>query len=227
MLSSLFDPIYILALLVALTLHEFAHAWVATRLGDPTSHNEGRLTVNPVAHLDPIGTFMILFGPFGWAKPVPVNPAYFQNPRVGMRLTALAGPAMNFLLALIAYGAFRLLTGETGWSLWGMLSFQGEGAPLTVFTLRFLAISVSANISLMAFNLLPIAPLDGSKVLASFLPPDLEDRYLDLMRHGPMILLAVIIVENYGVLPVAPLSWWVQTVGGAVLRLFQLLFGAG
>jgi Zn-dependent protease len=226
MLSSLFDPIYILVLLVALTLHEFAHAWVATRFGDPTPHNEGRLTLNPIAHLDPIGTFMILFGPFGWAKPVPVNTRYFSDPRLGIRLTALAGPAMNLVIAVVSYALLRFLTGDAGSSFWSLLTFRGAGSPAMIFALRFLSISVAANLSLMAFNLIPVVPLDGSKILASFLPPSLEDRYDDLMRHGPIILIALIVIENYGILPIAPLSWWVGFVGGGVLRVLTMLFGA-
>ena len=132
-------------LLFALVFHEFSHGWVAYKLGDPTAKNQGRLTLNPLSHLDPFGSMMILFVGFGWAKPVPVDSRYLANPRKDMMKIAFAGPASNLLLALIG-GILIRLTGYAG--------------PLTSMLIMFTQI----NISLAVFNMIPIPPLDGSQI---------------------------------------------------------------
>lgn len=145
-----------------LPIHELAHGFVAYKLGDNTAKNEGRLRFSPMAHIDPMGAMMILFVGFGWAKPVPVDPRYFKNPKVGMALTSLAGPVSNlicaFLGALIAQIVFIFASV-------GMLPLVIY-KPLAIFVSYFTAI----NISLAVFNLIPIPPLDGSKILFAFLP---------------------------------------------------------
>ena len=132
-------------LLFALVFHEFSHGWVAYKLGDPTAKHQGRLTLNPIAHLDPFGSLMILFVGFGWAKPVPVDSRYLANPRVDMMKIAFAGPASNLLLALIS-GILIRITGYMG--------------PLTSMLILFTQI----NISLAVFNMIPIPPLDLSLI---------------------------------------------------------------
>lgn len=219
-----FDPIYLLALLLALTLHEWAHAFAATRLGDPTPHNEGRLTVNPVAHLDPIGTLMILFGPFGWAKPVPINPAYFRDHRRGTMLTAIAGPLMNLFLAIVSYICLALMAERAGsGSLWSLLNVPVGGSALHMFSIKFFSISLVANLSLMAFNLIPVTPLDGSRVLAALLPPHLEMQYEEIMRYGVYILLGLILFDSF--LPFSPVILWIEFIAGNVLRLLDFVAG--
>ncbi len=180
------DPGYLLALAViflfALPLHELAHAWVAERLGDPTPRRYGRVTLNPLAHLDPIGALMLLLAGFGWARPVPVNPLYLRyGPRVGMALVGGAGPLMNLLLAGLGILAFRALP------------TAGMAPALLV---QFLGAWIFINIGLAVFNLLPLPPLDGYRVLQGMLPPDLAYAYARLEAYGPLPLLLFLILDR-------------------------------
>ncbi len=175
--------------LFALTLHELAHGWTAWRLGDPTARNEGRLTLNPLSHLDLFGTIAFFLVSIGWAKPVPVNPSYFRNPRKGMLVVALAGPGANLLLAAASAGLVRL-----------MLLLPADSPfliSLLVPAVNMAAASVWINIMLMVFNCLPIPPLDGSKVLMGLLPPDATLRYAQMEPYG---FLLVLLLSYMGVL---------------------------
>ena len=218
------NPIFILSILIALTVHEWAHAFVANRLGDPTAREMGRLTLNPIVHLDPMGTILFLLVGFGWGKPVPVNERYFHHPKRDTALVAAAGPVSNLVLAFIAFIALSLL----GLSVEGdsILSFlfqpSGENTLTTFFTQFFLS-SVFVNLGLMAFNLLPIAPLDGSKVLHMFIPLRYENTYEDLMRWGPYILLFLLIAERF--VHVSILSAWIETIMMFVLTVFTTIAG--
>jgi Zn-dependent protease len=147
--------------LLALTVHEFAHAWVANRLGDPTARLQGRLTLSPLAHLDPIGTVAIFLINFGWARPVPVDARYFKNPRRDMILVAAAGPASNLLLAVVMASVFSAVPWNAMDPQWGWLA-----EPVA----QVLWLGVPVNLVLLVFNLLPIPPLDGSRVLSGLLP---------------------------------------------------------
>ena len=181
----------LLAAATAIILHEFAHGWVAYRLGDPTAKLAGRLTLNPLAHIDPVGTVLVptmllLFAIlakapiilFGWAKPVPINPLYFRRPYRDMMLVGLAGPLMNLSLA----GA--------GAALWYPLVYSRGTAPEAI-TL-FLAIFILINIILAFYNLIPIPPLDGSRILAYFLPPRGKLLMHRLEPFGIAVVLGVI-----------------------------------
>ncbi len=176
----------IIPLVLSLTVHEFAHAWSAWKLGDDTASAQGRLTLDPMAHIDPIGTLLLpaLGVPFGWAKPVPVNPARFNrgvNMDTGMMLTALAGPLSNVLLAIISsvtYGLLLRLAPET----------LSENRGLYIF-LTFMIIS---NVGLAIFNMLPIPPLDGSRVVEKFLPYRMRGAWAQVVQYSPFLLLAVI-----------------------------------
>ena len=164
------------AALIALTAHEYCHGYVAYLQGDPTAKNMGRLTLNPIKHIDPIGALCMIFFRFGWAKPVPINPRYFKNPKKGFALVALAGPAINLILSFLSAGAYLLL-----WALVKDVAFQSQiWLNAAQNGLLFLFIFHSLNLGLAIFNLIPIPPLDGSRILSLILPPK---QYFGLMRY--------------------------------------------
>ena len=167
-------------LLFALTVHELAHGWVAFRLGDPTAKMAGRLTMNPLKHLDPLGVLAFVIKKIGWAKPVPVDPRYFRNPQKDMLLVALAGPGANVLLALASALLARVLVSVPVLPLFVLQPLVG-----------MLVASVWINIMLAVFNIIPIPPLDGSKVLMGVLPPEAARSFARIEPFGFFILLAL------------------------------------
>jgi Zn-dependent protease len=171
------------AILLALTIHEYAHGWVASRCGDDTAREAGRLTLNPLAHLDVFGTLMMFFGPFGWAKPVPVNPYRLRQPRRDSILVSAAGPASNVLCAAVVGLLYRVIV------LFDVTSLMHP------YILLFLQLAFLLNIGLSFFNLIPVPPLDGSRILMGLLPPSNVGRYLDYMRYAPRVFLVLIIAE--------------------------------
>jgi Zn-dependent protease len=215
-------PTYIIAILIAISVHEWAHAISADKLGDRTARNEGRLTLNPIAHIDLLGAILFVTVGFGWAKPVPVNPMYFKHPKRDMAITAIAGPFSNLILAIISFSILILLPGGFDLSVNQLLDAQGGSAALTVFTM-ILRDSLFVNLALMAFNLFPIAPLDGSNILRMFIPLRMEERYDDFLRIGPWILLGLLLFESF--LPFPLLSAWVHGIMQAVLGVFASVAG--
>jgi Zn-dependent protease len=179
---------------LVMPLHEFAHGLIAYKLGDNTAKNMGRLRFSPSAHIDPLGALMILLVGFGWAKPVPVNPRNFKNPKVGMAITALAGPVSNILAAIVGAVLFYLNI---------LLEVKGI-LPLLIGELLyyFLIYFISVNVSLAVFNLIPIPPLDGSKILFAFLPDKIVYK---IYEHEREINLVLILLIAFGVLT-GPLS---------------------
>ena len=171
------------ALLIALTVHEYAHARVAVALGDPTPRFEGRLTLNPIAHLDPFGLIMLWLVQFGWAKPVSVNPRNFKNGRQGMMFVSLAGPGVNLITAFVAVIIFVILNHMGIREYWIMT------------TLRYIC---SYNVMFAVFNMLPIPPLDGSKVLMNYLPGRLAYQYESYSQYGSLILMGLIVLGLVG-----------------------------
>ena len=178
------------SLLIGITFHEFSHAYVATSLGDHTARGLGRLTLNPLRHLDPFGTALIFFAGFGWGKPVPVNPHFLRiGARQGMALVSLAGPASNIVAAAVFAIPLRLGLVESGSAGLAILSESGAGI------LGYALVSlVFWNLLLAVFNLLPIAPLDGFKVAVGLLPRDASKAFAKLEPYGPGILLAIILL---------------------------------
>ncbi|MBT8330471.1 MAG: site-2 protease family protein [Desulfofustis sp.] len=171
-------------LLLALTLHEYAHGYVAYRLGDPTARDAGRLTLNPLSHLDPIGTIAFFFIKFGWAKPVPVNPYYFKNPRKDMLWVALAGPITNLLLAVASAVLLKGLIGTAS-----VIPYTPMLEAILVPLYNMLIASVWINLVLCIFNFLPIPPLDGGRILTGLLPEDMARTYASFERYGFIVIL--------------------------------------
>ena len=167
-------------LIFSLCFHEFSHGYIAYKLGDHTAARNGRLTLNPLAHLDPIGSLMILFVGFGWAKPVPVNPINFSNPRLDMMKVAFAGPASNLLLAFTGGLMMRLV------NIVGLL--QSEMFIQTLYFFIFI------NISLAVFNMIPVAPLDGSQIFGNMISKTNPELAWKLQMYGPKILMGIILI---------------------------------
>lgn len=171
-------------ILLALTLHELAHGLVAYRLGDPTAKRAGRLTLNPFSHLDPLGTLAFFLIKIGWAKPVPVNPAYFRHPRKDMLWVALAGPLTNLALAVVS-----TIVAKAVWFVAGIAPYSVTAEAILVPFSKMLIASVWINLVLCIFNFLPIPPLDGSRILTGLLPDRLAASYMQVERYGFIILL--------------------------------------
>ena len=208
----------VFVILCILPLHEFAHGWVANKLGDPTAKLEGRLTLNPLASVDPMGALaLILFG-FGWAKPVPVNTRYFKHPKRDMAITALAGPLSNLLMAYLSALALGALS--------AVAAVRGETAGLTLW-LDFFALMVSLNIGLGIFNLIPFPPLDGSKVVAMFLPDRWYYRWMQLERYGMFILMVALwfgVFDGFlGTARRVLVDWMLQGANGMFQAVLSLL----
>jgi Zn-dependent protease len=206
---------YAIILLTAFPVHEFAHAWTADTFGDTTPRANGRLTLNPLAHLDPIGSLMMILAGFGWAKPVPINPYVLQRrlPAAPM-LVSLAGPMSNLLMAILASTPFRL----------GLVSVQNINQPSSTILPNiswFLFVFVYINLLLMLFNLIPLFPLDGEKVLDYFLPPSGQRVLENIRPYSPMILLVILLI-----LPRIGIDLIGRILQPALLFLTRLLIGA-
>lgn len=206
----------VIAAIIAITLHEAAHGYAAWSLGDPTAKLLGRVSLNPVRHVDPVGTLMVpgaliviqaltlgrVDAVFGWAKPVPVDVSHFRNPRRGMMWVALAGPATNFVLAVFsAFLVHAVIAGEN--------SLSDDSVE---WLYRFLGFSILANLVLGLFNLLPIPPLDGGRIVVGVLPERLAMAYAGLERVGLLLIIAVLFLLPLAVPAFQPMSWFVQSV---------------
>ena len=173
---------FVVAVIVGITFHEFSHAAVASLQGDQTARSQGRLTLNPLSHLDPLGSIALIVAGFGWGRPVPVTPSRLRNRRFGHVLVGLAGPAANFVLALVSVVALRIAYPPAD------LTFDVN------FTLRLLDTLVAVNVILGVFNLLPIPPLDGSTLLSIVLPPSRQNIVRFLEQYGIFLLLGLLIL---------------------------------
>jgi len=192
-------------LLFALTIHEYAHGWVAWRCGDPTAKNLGRLSFNPIVHLDPIGALCLLFAPIGWAKPVPVNPYNFRNPRRDDILVSLAGIGANLATAVVAALVFRLALG---------LGAIGS-SPVAQAVWTMVVVLVQISVGLAIFNIIPVPPLDGSHVLKNLLPYDMAAAYQRLAPVTSMIFLVLVVAGAFN-----------SFLGWPVFFIVRLLLGS-
>lgn len=207
------DLIYLLpAILIALTLHELAHGYVSYRLGDPTPKQEGRLSLNPFRHLDPFGTLSLLIFGFGWAKPVMVNPGYYKNPRTGMMYTALAGPLINFVIAFFCLLFYVIIT---------FFNVNLGNFDITLYIIKLLAITAQINVGLGVFNLIPIPPLDGSKIFLSMLP---QEQYYKIVKYENVLSFGLIALLFLGILD-GPLYVLRSEILSGLLNIVTLILG--
>ena len=207
--------------LLALSCHECAHGYAAYKMGDPTARNFGRLTLNPAKHLDLYGTLcMLLFG-FGWAKPVPVNARNFDKPRKGMAITAIAGPISNLILSFIGLALYNALYVTVILNVNKIYASTDFVVTLIQVVLQFLYLFHYLNLSLAIFNLIPVPPLDGSRIAFIFLPDRL---YFKIMRYEQIIQIIVMVALFSGLLD-TPLSFIVGNISGGMQYLIDLVIG--
>jgi len=184
----------VLALTVAITIHEFSHTLVANGLGDTTAKDQGRLSLNPLKHLDPVGTVMILLAGFGWGKPVPVNPDRLAHGAMGTSLVAAAGPISNLMVAFLLAVPIKLgildFTGIQFYSMKDLIS----GGSLDLLS-AMVTLMIILNLFLAVFNLIPLSPLDGSRILEGFIPRENSAAYAKIQQYGPVILIGVIMMD--------------------------------
>jgi len=210
-------PLYIvlsaaITLVISLTIHEFAHAWTANLFGDDTPRLAGRLTLNPLQHLDLLGSVMLVIAGFGWAKPVPVNPYTLRRRSpAALMLVSLSGPLSNFLLAAIAALILRLNIVP--------ISFSSNQFIPSLY--QFFIYFIFTNLALMLFNLMPIPPLDGEEILSYLLPAQLSSFYDQLRPYGPLILMSILIIG-----PMFGVNLFSTILQPAIQSLAQLLIGA-
>lgn len=191
-------------LILALTLHEYAHAKMSDRLGDPTPSAQGRLTLNPLAHMDPVGTVFLIFAGFGWGKPVEIDGRYYRNPARDTMLVALAGPVSNFIQSIVwffVYGALKIFAPIESYTALGILTNMVNYAAII-------------NLSLGVFNLLPLPPLDGSKILRYFLKGSAREFLYTLERYSTIILMVIFMTDLTSIILTPIISvladgiWW-------------------
>jgi Zn-dependent protease len=201
---------WFIALAIAVTVHEFSHALTADKLGDPTARYQGRVTLNPLAHLDPLGTVMILLTRFGWGRPVPFNPWNLKNPKQDALLISLAGPAANLITAFILSFLLKMIL------LTSLLTL-----PLVVKSIlvSVVTLSIVLNVFLAVFNLIPVAPLDGFKVVGGLLPRELAQKWEGLERYGLVFLIILII-------PLGGTSLAGTIISPVLNNILQILIGA-
>ncbi|RTR33038.1 site-2 protease family protein [Robertmurraya yapensis] len=185
-------PYVIITLIIAFTVHEFAHAYVAYRFGDSTAKKQGRLTLNPIQHLDPIGTILLFIAGFGWARPVPVNRFFFKNPRLAGILVSVAGPLSNLIMACL------------GFIIWYGLVGTGLAEGMSEFVPNFLDTFIYLNMLLFVFNLLPFPPLDGYRIIEDLVPGNIRPKMTQFEQYGSLIFLILVItpLDQYTIQPI-------------------------
>ncbi|WP_028401824.1 site-2 protease family protein [Ectobacillus panaciterrae] len=210
-------PLVALALMAAFSVHEFAHAYVAYKFGDPTAQKQGRLTLSPFAHLDLFGTLAIFLLGFGWARPVPVNPYFFKKPRLAGILVSIAGPLSNLFLGAIGMIVWYALI------RFGVVNSIPESVSVTL--IRFFKIFISLNLVLFVFNLLPLPPLDGYRIVEDLMPANVRAKMTQFENYGAIIFLILVItpLDQYTIQPIFNVI--VPRVAGALESVLAPLFG--
>jgi Zn-dependent protease len=205
-------PYVVITLMAAFTVHEFAHAFVAYKFGDPTAKNQGRLTLNPIQHLDPFGTILIFIAGFGWARPVPVNRFFFKNPRLAGICVSIAGPISNLILAALGY------------LVWYLLLTLGAAANLPAYVPEFLNLFIHLNLVLFIFNLLPFPPLDGYRIVEDLVPSDIRPKLTQYEAYGSVIFLILVItpLDRYTIQPI--FSTVLPVVSNGLNAFFSAIF---
>jgi len=200
-------PIVAAVLIIAFTIHEFAHAYTAYLLGDPTAKREGRVTLNPVQHIDPLGALLIFVAGFGWARPVPVNRFHFQNPRLAGVLVSFMGPASNFLLAFLGNIILYILIAT------------GIGAGLPWFVLSFFNYFVWLNLVLFIFNLIPLPPLDGYRIIEDLVSPSVRAKMTQYEQYSILVFLVFLVtpLDQYTISPL------INSAVPSIMRGFQTI----
>lgn len=198
---------FILALVIVVTVHEFSHAWVAHKLGDPTAKIAGRLTLNPLAHLDLVGTLMLFLVHIGWGKPVPVNPHYFKHPKRDEALTAFAGPLSSLVLALVLTLPLKYLA-----------------LVMPEFVFQLLATVLDVSLLLFIFNILPFPPLDGSKIVGIFVPQKFQRLYQHYLQNGMIYFAVFLLFDQFVLARTFQFSILQYVIGSAFTFIKTLLF---
>ena len=207
----------LIIVIIALTVHEYAHGWVAWKLGDSTAKSSGRLSLNPLRHLDPIGFLCMLFFRFGWARPVPIDTRNFKKPRRDMALTGLAGPVANLILAFVILIPYEIIYSLAEACVFNNIS--AFGVNLISVVISFVASFHFMNITLALFNFFPVPPLDGSRVLYAVLP---DKYYFGVMKYERYISLGIMALLLFGVLD-RPLMWLSNAVSNGMIWLIECL----
>lgn len=200
--------------LIALTFHEVAHGWVSGKLGDPTPKREGRMTLNPLAHLDLYGTILMILTGFGWAKPVRVNPMYYKDKKKGMALVGIAGPIMNILLAfagLLLFGIILIIAEKLG-----------AGSKIPDVLSYAMRLFVVRNLCFAVFNLIPIPPLDGSRVISMFLPDQAYYKLMSFERYSMILIMILSLTGVFNSIIGTGVNFLYNAMAKAVLALVQL-----
>nr|WP_239583565.1 site-2 protease family protein [Metabacillus iocasae] len=204
-------------MLIAFTVHEFAHAYVAYKFGDPTAKNQGRLTLSPLSHLDPFGTLLIIIAGFGWARPVPVNRFYFKNPRLAGILVSIAGPISNLILAFL------------GMVIWYLCIRFGVDTGTSEWLYEFFNLFIVINVVLFLFNLLPFPPLDGYRILEDLMPNDIRAKMTQYESWGILMFLIIAItpLSDYVIAPIYNIGveFFIRIFDSLLHPIIQLTIG--